>query len=178
MKHFDAQMYARGAHDAAGNVRKYTGEPYWHHTEEVHAIVSRHCLTYFQRHDEMLQAAYLHDVVEDANISLSQITEYFGAEVASIVEEVTDVFTDSKLYGNRSTRKRLEAERLSTCSPEAQTIKVADMISNTKSIVQHDKGFAVTYLKEKEYLLSVLTKADRGLHTMAVKQLEGLKNVL
>lgn len=177
MKHFDAQMYARGAHDAAGNVRTYTGEPYWHHTEEVHDLISRQCLTYFRYHDEMLQAAYLHDVVEDANISLSQITETFGSEVARIVEEVTNVFTDSKLYGNRATRKRMEAERLAACSSEAQTIKVADLISNTKSIVQHDKGLAVTYLKEKEYLLSMLTKADRGLHNMAVKQLEGLKSV-
>jgi len=48
-----------------------------------------------------------------------------------------------------------------------QTIKVADLISNTGSIVEHDPKFAVTYLEEKRLLLDVLTNADPRLLSIA-----------
>ena len=50
---------------------------------------------------------------------------------------------------------------------EAQTIKLADLISNSKSIMEHDPKFAVTYLEEKRLLLEVLTKGDKKLMDIA-----------
>jgi hypothetical protein len=50
---------------------------------------------------------------------------------------------------------------------EAQTIKLADLISNSKSIMEHDPAFAKTYLEEKRLLLDVMTKGDPGLHAIA-----------
>ncbi len=52
-----------------------------------------------------------------------------------------------------------------------QTIKVADLIDNTKSIVPHDKDFAKVYLAEKDVLLQSLTDADVELWATAYKQL-------
>jgi hypothetical protein len=52
---------------------------------------------------------------------------------------------------------------------EAQTIKLADLISNSKSIMEHDPAFAKTYLEEKRMMLAVMTKGDRGLHAQASK---------
>ncbi len=49
----------------------------------------------------------------------------------------------------------------------AQTIKLADLISNTRSIVERDPKFAVTYLAEKRELLKVLTDGDPALYRMA-----------
>ncbi|HCP79386.1 MAG TPA: guanosine polyphosphate pyrophosphohydrolase, partial [Pusillimonas sp.] len=54
-----------------------------------------------------------------------------------------------------------------------QTIKCADLISNTGSIVQFDPDFAKVYLEEKRLLLGVLTKADRRLWTIANEIAEG-----
>jgi hypothetical protein len=54
---------------------------------------------------------------------------------------------------------------------EAQTIKLADLISNTRSIMEHDEAFARTYLEEKRLLLEVMTKADAGLMAIAKKQI-------
>jgi hypothetical protein len=54
---------------------------------------------------------------------------------------------------------------------EAQTIKLADLISNTRSIMEHDEAFAKTYLAEKRLLLEVMTKGDRGLLAVARKQI-------
>ncbi len=58
--------------------------------------------------------------------------------------------------GNREVRIRLDREHLARSSPEAETIKLADLIDNMSSIVAHDKGFARSYLREKELLLEVL----------------------
>lgn len=69
-------------------------------------------------------------------------------------------------------RDMLACERLSNAPAWIQTIKVADLISNTSSIVQHDPKFAVTYLAEKRQLLSVLKKANPLLLEIAWKQTE------
>ena len=48
-----------------------------------------------------------------------------------------------------------------------QTIKCADLISNTSSIVDHDRVFAKVYLAEKRLTLEVLTAADPRLLDLA-----------
>jgi hypothetical protein len=48
-----------------------------------------------------------------------------------------------------------------------QTIKCADIISNTSSIVMHDPAFARVYLEEKRLLLERLTEADPRLLALA-----------
>ena len=57
----------------------------------------------------------------------------------------------------------MDRQRLAESSREVQTIKVADLIDNTPSIVQHDPDFARVYLREKRDLLNVLTLADQDL---------------
>lgn len=57
--------------------------------------------------------------------------------------------------------------RLGNAPGWVQTIKCADLISNTSSIVLHDPKFAVTYLEEKRLLLEALTQADHRLLAMA-----------
>ena len=69
--------------------------------------------------------------------------------------------------GNRAERKAASRARLAAAPPWIQTIKVADMISNTSSIVMHDPKFAVTYLEEKRLLLDVLDQASPHLLRIA-----------
>lgn len=144
-----AFAFCVAAHTAAGNVRKWTGDDYYHHPIEVVSILMNSGLN----DTDLLCAAYLHDVVEDANIPKEKIYLLFGQDVGRIVEEVTDVY-DDPVRGNRATRKKLEAERLWTVSTKAQNLKLADFISNFPSIAFHDPGFAVVYAREKEYVLS------------------------
>jgi hypothetical protein len=63
-------------------------------------------------------------------------------------------------------------ERAMTTHNDLVTIKCADLISNTSSIVKHDPKFAEVYLEEKRLLLDVLTKADPWLVEIARKQSE------
>jgi hypothetical protein len=91
-----------------------------------------------------------------------------------MVFELTDQCTE----GNRATRKAAEAARLGSITAEAQTVKLADLISNSASIVQHDRGFARVYLKEKSQILAVMTAGDPGLYARALAQLEAARTQL
>jgi len=155
-----ARIFATAAHAAVGQLRKYTGEPYIVHPAEVVSIVKTVPHT-----DEMLAAAWLHDVVEDTDVTLSTISIEFGMEVASIVEWLTDV--SKPIDGNRAVRKAMDREHTARAPAAAQTVKLADLISNTSSIMKHDEKFAKTYLEEKRMLLEVMTKGDRFLHARA-----------
>ncbi len=93
--------------------------------------------------------------------------------MAGAVQLLSDMET-----GNRAERKAASRERLSRAAGWVQTIKCADLISNTSSIVQHDPKFAVTYLEEKRLLLDVLTNADSRLVRIAREQSAAAINAL
>jgi (p)ppGpp synthase/HD superfamily hydrolase len=150
--------FAKDAH--ADQTRKYTGEPYFVHLEEVAQIVKSVGGT-----AEMVSAAYLHDTVEDTETTIEEIREQFGPMVAELVGWLTDVSKPSD--GNRRTRKDLDLLHTAASIPDAKTIKLADLISNSRSIVEHDKDFARVYLNEKARLLEVLTDGNPILYKQA-----------
>lgn len=150
--------FAERAH--RGQVRKYTGEPYIVHPIEVAGLVAT-----VSRHEDTVIAALFHDIVEDCGITLDQIRRAFGDGVAQLVHEVTDI--SRKEHGNRATRKALDRQHLANASPEGKTIKLADLISNTRSITQHDPNFAKVYMAEKAELLPMLVGGSPTLMAMA-----------
>lgn len=156
-----AQVYAMAAHAAVGQKRKYTGEPYIVHPAEVASIVAR----VPGATPDMVAAAWLHDVVEDTGCTFTDIHMAFGIDIATLVGWLTDVSRPED--GNRAKRKAMDREHTAAAPAEAQTIKLADLISNSRSIMQHDPEFARVYLEEKRLLLEVLTKGDPSLHAEA-----------
>ncbi len=158
-----AALFAQQRHK--NQKRKYGGEPYFVHLEEVAYIVAQ-----YEGSEEMICAAYLHDVIEDTETSYDEIELEFGKIVADLVWELTDKSKPSD--GNRKIRKEIDRENLRIASAAAQTIKLADLISNSKDIVEKDKKFAKVYLNEKKLLLEVLTKGNRDLHERASAMIE------
>lgn len=158
-----AKHFATRAHE--GQKRKYTGEPYICHCEQVAELVRSHGGT-----PEMIAAAWLHDTVEDCGITLDEIEDMFGTKVAEMVSDLTDV--SKREDGNRAKRKEIDRLHTAKASPEAKTIKLADLISNTGSITKHDPDFARVYLKEKRLLLQVLKCGNTELYSMAVQLCE------
>ena len=148
-----ARVFATAAHAAVGQTRKYTFEPYIVHPAEVASIVATVPHT-----EAMIAAAWLHDTVEDTGVTIEVIRAEFGAEVAELVGWLTDVSRPE--HGNRAHRKALDRAHSAMAPGEAQTVKLADLIANTRSIVAHDTAFAKTYLEEKRLLLAVMTKGD------------------
>lgn len=157
-----ALAYAAGAHDGVGQKRKYTGEDYWHHPVEVLGILLEHAPC-ADKHMQI--AALLHDVVEDTKVTLEQLCDAFGEIVATYVEQLTDVSKPED--GNRAARKAIDLAHTAKASPQAKTIKLADLISNSRSIVERDPEFAKVYLAEKRALLEVLREGDPVLYQIA-----------
>ena len=79
---------------------------------------------------EVLAAAVLHDVVEDAGVTNAEVAERFGADVAGLVAEVTD---DKSL--DKVDRKRLQVEHAPHLTVRAKLIKLADKIANVTDVI-------------------------------------------
>jgi (p)ppGpp synthase/HD superfamily hydrolase len=142
-------------------VRKYTGEPYFKHLAEVAAIVQSVGLE-----EKYISMAWLHDSMEDQEVPFDLLEELFSFEIADGVSWLTD-----KEEGNRAERVAASIKRLAKAPRNIQTIKLADLISNTGSIVTHDPNFAVTYLKEKRALLDVMNTGNPILYRLAVQSI-------
>jgi (p)ppGpp synthase/HD superfamily hydrolase len=153
-----AKMLAGKAHE--GQFRKYSGMPYIVHPIEVATIVQT-----VEHSDEMIAAALLHDVVEDTDYSFEDIAKEVSPEVADLVKGLTDV--SSPQDGNRKVRKAIDKDHLAEQNAEVQTIKLADVISNSKDIKANDPKFAKVYIEEMKALLEVLTKGDKTLYAKA-----------
>lgn len=164
IKHITALNFASYAHD--GQRRKYTDDPY-----TVHPIMVARLTNMADGATEaMIDAALLHDVVEDTDATIDDILDVFGYETADLVRWLTDELTPAD--GNRAERKQSYAIRFGDAPAAAQTIKLADMIDNTNSICVHDPKFAPSYLAEKRFMLGFLTKGDARLMTLAKRTLD------
>lgn len=133
--------------------RKYSNEPYVNHLLTVATIVRENC-------DEpgLVEIALCHDLYEDTKFERWWMTPVLQAigypkDLALFIEEgifmLTDHFIHEKYPGmNRQARKEAEAERLGNIKAEYQTVKYADIIDNSASIVPRDPGFAKVYMVE------------------------------
>lgn len=145
----DACAFAARMH--GNQQRKYTGEPYVLHCLEVARIVAE-----VGGSPTMIAAALLHDVVEDTEANIEDVQARFGEEIAQGVAWLSDVSRPED--GNRAVRKVIDRENLAQAPADMKTVKLADVISNTRSIVDHGDGFARVYLREIAALLEVLTE--------------------
>lgn len=134
-----------------GQTRKYTGEAYIFHPIEVYTAVSRIPGATL----EMRAAALLHDVVEDCEVSPFEVECMFGPAIAELVMWLTDVSVPED--GNRAARKAKDLAHIAKAPAEAQAIKAADLISNLRTIADHDPSFASVYLAEKQQALIAMS---------------------
>ena len=155
-----ALVFAYKAHD--GQVRKYTGEPYIVHPIAVAALVAS-----VTDNQDIIAAALLHDTVEDTDVTIEDIQREFGGYIAAWVSDLTDISKPED--GNRAIRKAIDLRHTARALPPAKTIKLADLIDNSKSILERDPNFAVYYMKEKRALLEVLKEGDKTLYAIAKK---------
>lgn len=168
-EHFDlariekARVFSKAAHTAAGNIRKFTNTDYHHHPESVVAILMHvPGVT-----ENMVIAAYLHDVLEDTKVKRRHIFEEFGFEVLQLVLGLTDISIAAD--GTREIRKMIDRAHLAGQNIDVKNIKVADLIHNGKDIVNKDAGFAKIFIPEMELVLEVMTEADPDLLKIALK---------
>jgi (p)ppGpp synthase/HD superfamily hydrolase len=155
-----AAEFAKNAHESIDQRRKYSNEPYIVHPEAVAELV-----TTVTDDVEMICAAWLHDVVEDTPISLTEIHSHFGAGIGELVDDLTD--PAQRADGNRATRIAINYKHTAQASVRAKTVKLADVIHNLTGIVECDPNFAWKFVQEKKQLLEVLNAGDQSLFKLA-----------
>jgi GTP diphosphokinase / guanosine-3',5'-bis(diphosphate) 3'-diphosphatase len=122
-----AYVYAMKAH---GNQQRASGDLYFSHPLEVAAI-----LTELKLDDATIVAALLHDVIEDTDVTRSEIDQLFGEEIGALVEGLTKL---KKL--DLVTKKAEQAENfrklLVAISSDIRVllIKLADRLHNMRTL--------------------------------------------
>lgn len=117
--------------------------PYINHPIEVAEILSR---VGGITDVHTLQAAILHDTIEDTRTTAGELETCFGAKVRRLVEEVTD---DKQLP--KAERKRLQIVNAPLLSRKAKLIKIADKISNVRDVT-HSPPTHWPHQRRCEYL--------------------------
>ncbi len=131
-------------------IRKFSGFPYFVHTESVANIVvefkkSKHL-------KELISVAYLHDSIEDCGISFNYLLSEFGYMVASIVAEVTNDLKIMKYYG----KKYYMSNKVLTLSNYGLVIKLSDRLDNVSDLHIAPAEFRKKYIEETEYMIRSL----------------------
>jgi (p)ppGpp synthase/HD superfamily hydrolase len=109
-----ARAFAQAAHDATGAT--YNGKPYFVHPQRVAEIVAG--LT----DDPLAQVvAYLHDTVEDAGVTLDEIRQRFGPEVAGDVATLTR---------DKEHEPYMDFVARASTQPRTRQVKLADLRAN------------------------------------------------
>lgn len=116
-----AVAFAVKAHEGA--CRKGTSIPYIVHPLETAVIVSL-----ITDDKELICAALLHDVVEDAGITEAKLQQEFGPRVAFLVMEETEDKTKSW-----KERKQATLDHLDYASREVKILVLADKLSNLRN---------------------------------------------
>jgi (p)ppGpp synthase/HD superfamily hydrolase len=117
-----ALAYARAEHGS--QTRRGSDTPYWVHLVRVAMELARWQVAT----PALLQAAILHDTVEDTHATVEEIRAGFGDEVAGLVSWLTCPRGDQAELREYYARLQREGPR------EAQLLKLADRVDNLRSI--------------------------------------------
>lgn len=117
----EAARFAKRAHE--GKLRKGTLVPYIVHPLETASIVSG-----ITNDEEVICAALLHDVIEDAGITKEELERQFGARVAGLVAAESE-----DKSGTWEERKSATIRHLAGASREVKLICLGDKVSNLRS---------------------------------------------
>ncbi|XP_013876874.1 guanosine-3',5'-bis(diphosphate) 3'-pyrophosphohydrolase MESH1 [Austrofundulus limnaeus] len=119
---------------------------------------------------DVLQAALLHDTVEDTDTTAEELREHFGVTVAGIVQEVTDDKSLPKLE-----RKRRQVEHAPHCSPQAKLVKLADKLYNLRDLNHCTPvGWSAERIQEYFIWASEVVKGLKGTNSALEEKLENL----
>lgn len=111
---------------------------------------------------ETLQAAVLHDIVEDTDVTPEDLSDRFGAKVAGIVVELTD-----DMHLPQRERRRLQWERAPGLSPEAKKIRLADKACNMLDLIRYPVSWTMerklAYVDSSARIVAALGAVDERL---------------
>ncbi|XP_075895678.1 guanosine-3',5'-bis(diphosphate) 3'-pyrophosphohydrolase MESH1 [Nelusetta ayraudi] len=119
---------------------------------------------------QVLQAALLHDTIEDTDTSPAELEAKFGPVVARIVQEVTD---DKSLP--KQERKRQQVAHAPHCSHQAKLVKLADKLYNLRDLNRCTPiGWTAERVQEYFFWAHEVVKGLRGTNSALEEKLDEL----
>lgn len=118
-----AKEIAAKAHQ--GQCRKISNNPYYGHLENVAELLNKANFS-----DEVVAAGYLHDIIEDTNITANQLKDLFGEYIVKLVNAVSE---DKSLSWEE--RKAETIAKLKRAEFEVKAIIAADKLDNTNDML-------------------------------------------
>lgn len=120
----EAAEFAEKAH--AGIYRKGGKIPYFCHLKETALLVAQ-----MTEDETVIAAAYLHDVLEDTEVTGEEIEKQFGLRILNLVAEESE----NKSLTWRQ-RKEATLQHLSRADRTVKILALADKLSNMRSTAQ------------------------------------------
>jgi (p)ppGpp synthase/HD superfamily hydrolase len=140
-------------------------EPYVNHVIEVAAMLAE---ATGGTDTVLVMGGLLHDTIEDTDTEYDDLARRFGAEVADLVQEVTD---DKSLP--KEVRKRLQVEKTPHKSTRARLLKIADKTSNLRGLVESPPtGWTAERLRAYVVWAADVVRSCRGLNARLEAQFD------
>jgi GTP pyrophosphokinase len=148
----------RNSYDEQGNRIEYFIHPQTV-AETVAEIVKK--VENSDKIKELVAASYLHDTVQDTELTYEDIKREFGDLVASIVQELTNDSEQIKLIG----KEKYLTQRVLEISNWALVIKLADRLNNVEDLKKKynsnnssDRKWAIKYSNQTRSIINTLKK--------------------
>jgi len=127
-----AYVYAMRAH---GKQFRASGDPYFSHPLEVAAI-----LTELKLDVPTIVTALLHDTVEDTYVTIDDVKEHFGEEIANLVDGVTKL-SQLELFSERTKQAENFRKLMLAMSNDIRVllVKLADRLHNMRTLRHIEK---------------------------------------
>ena len=132
------QRRAQALAAAAHATQRYGDAPYMVHLAAVVAVMERFGIT----DADVLAAGWLHDTIEDTDLTREAVVDAVGERAAAMVDAVADGPGD-----NRAERKARPYQMIPQ-TPGAVLVKLADRIANVESAQASRPGLLKMYRRE------------------------------
>ncbi len=160
--------FAIEAHQKVNHL--YDGKPYSLHLSMVAMYVLKYidCVPESQ-YDNMINAAWLHDTIEDCRLTYNDVKEVAGFEVAEIVYALSN--EKGKNRKERANDKYYEGIRN---VPFARFVKLCDRLANVKYSKDSKSKMIEVYRKENVLFIESLIPAgsDKRIYKGMIDELE------
>ena len=135
-----------------GTFRKGNNKPYIVHPAAVAKLVSHNGGT-----EEMIAAAWCHDVMEDCPDFIKEVNNKLPTYVVELIDELTKpVHLDKNIW----------LKKMTEASIDAFVIKMADRLDNLSEPESMSASWLIKYLKQTKIILEVAEVKSLGSHQL------------
>ncbi|MEK0366185.1 MAG: HD domain-containing protein [Nitrosopumilus sp.] len=145
----NAELFAKKKH--SGQFRKDGTTPYSKHLEDVvNRLKSLGVVD-----EELLCAGWLHDTIEDTDVTFDDLFEKYESRIAVLVSSLSK---DMSL--TRKKREKAYTKQLQEASFDAKLIKLCDISANLSDLKNYDasKSKKLRQVKQKRHYVNVIKK--------------------